>query len=238
MNVLRFDSESAWVHTICSLWRDRLRSKPDLTMCLPSGKTPVAIYAEMARSVRAGLVSFSRARVFALDEFGGVSADDPGSTRQMLKQQLVDHVDLPANAFHCLDPAASDIARECAGYEAAIADGFDLMLLGIGTNGHLGMNEPGSLADTTTRRVDLHDSTIQASARYFTHGNLPRWGLTVGLKNVLDSKEVWVLANGANKAAIVERTVRGEIAIGNPASLLRNHSNCSIMVDAEAGNRL
>jgi glucosamine-6-phosphate deaminase len=140
MNVLRFDSESAWVHTICSVWRDRLRSKPDVKMCLPSGKTPVAIYAEMARSVGAGLVSFSRATIFALDEFGGVSAEDPGSTRQMLKQQLVDHVDLPANAFRCLDPEASDVSRECAGYEAAIAEGFDLMVLGIGTNGHLGMN--------------------------------------------------------------------------------------------------
>lgn len=238
MNVLRFDSEPAWVHAIASVWRDRLRSKPDLTMCLPSGKTPVAIYAEMARSVRAGLVSFSRAQVFALDEFGGVSASDPGTTRQMLKQQLVDHVDLAANAFHCLDPGAPDIVRECADYEAAVADGFDLMLLGIGTNGHLGMNEPGSPVETTTRRVDLHESTIQASARYFTHGNLPRWGLTVGLKNVLDSKEVWVLANGANKAEIVERTVRGEITLGNPASLLRNHANCSIFVDAGAGSLL
>lgn len=238
MNVLRFDSEPAWVHAICSVWRDRLRGAPALKMCLPSGKTPVAIYAEMARSVGAGLVSFSRAQVFALDEFGGVSADDPGSTRQMLKQQLVDHVDLPANAFHCLDPEASDISRECADYEAALADGFDLMLLGIGTNGHLGMNEPGSPAESTTRRVDLHESTIQASARYFTHGKLPRWGLTVGLKNVLDSKEVWVLANGGNKAEIVERTVRGEITPGNPASLLRTHANCWIVVDAGAGSRL
>jgi len=238
MNVLHFDSEAAWVHTICAVWRDRLRSKPDLRMCLPSGKTPVAIYAEMARSVRAGLASFRRAQVFALDEFGGVSADDPGSTRQMLKQQLADHVDLPPDAFHCLDPAAPDVSRECADYEAAIADGFDLMLLGIGTNGHLGMNESGSPVDSTTRRVDLHESTIQASARYFTHGNLPRWGLTVGLKNVLDSKEVWVLANGANKAEIVERTVRGEIAVSNPASLLRNHSNCSVFVDASAGRLL
>ena len=238
MNVLRFDSESAWIQTICSLWRDRLRTKPDLKMCLPSGKTPVNIYAEMSRSVRAGVVSFARATVFALDEFGGIAADDPGSTRQMLQRQLMDHVDLPASAFHVLDPAAPDLVQHCLDYDAAIGDGFDLILLGIGPNGHLGMNEPGSPTDSSTRRVELHDATIQSSARYFTHRNLPRWGLTVGLKAVFRSADVWMIANGPAKAGIVEQTVRDEIRPSNPASLLRRHPNCSLFVDAEAGAQI
>ena len=235
MNVLRFDSESAWTQTICSLWRDRLRTKPDLRMCLPSGKTPVSIYSEMSRSVRKGLVSFERARVFALDEFGGLDADDPGSTRQMLLRQLIDAVDLPASGFHYLDPDNRDLVQHCQDYDAASGGGFDLVMLGIGTNGHLGMNEPGAAPDSSTRRVELHDTTIQSSARYFAHGNLPRWGLTIGLKIVLASTEVWVLANGAGKADIIRRTVRGEIGPSNPASLLRHHSNCLLFVDADAG---
>jgi glucosamine-6-phosphate deaminase len=235
MNLLRFDSESAWIQTVCSVWRDRLRTKPEIRMCLPSGATPAPIYAEMSRSARAGLVSFARATVFVLDEFGGVAADDPGSSRQMLQRQLIDGVDLPATAFHFPNPDHPDIERHCADYDAAIGRGVDLMLLGIGLNGHLGMNEPGSPESGATRRVELHDTTIASSARYFGHRNLPRWGVTVGLKTVLASKEVWLLASGAAKAGIIQQTVQGDIGPSNPASLLRRHPNCSLFMDAAAG---
>jgi len=189
----------------------------------------------MSRSARAGLVSFARASVFALDEFGGLALDDPGRTRQTLQRQLLDAVDLPPAAFHFLDADDPDVAQQCTGYDAAIGDGFDLMLLGIGLNGHLGMNEPGSPVDSSTRRVELHSATIQSSARYFTHQNLPQWGLTVGLKTILASKEVWLLANGAGKAGIIQQTIRGDISSSNPASLLRRHPDCSLFVDADAG---
>jgi glucosamine-6-phosphate deaminase len=235
MNLLRFDSESAWLHAVCSLWRDRLRTKPDLKMCLPAGTTPIGIYAEMSRGVRAGLVSFARAAVFVLDEFGGLAPDDPGRTRDTLQRQLIDSIDLSSSAFHVLDPDAPELARQCREYDAAIGDGFDLTLLGLGLNGHLGMNEPGSSDDSPTGRVELHETTVQSSAKYFSHRHHPRWGLTVGLKGILGSKEVWLLANGRRKAEIVKQTVAGEIGRHNPASLLRRHPNCSIFVDADAG---
>jgi glucosamine-6-phosphate deaminase len=238
MNLLRCDSEPAWINVVCSLWRDRLRTKPESKICLPSGTTPAPIYAEMSRSARAGLASFARASVFALDEFGGLDPDDPGRTRHTLQRQLLDPVDLPRPSFHFLDPERTDVVQHCAEYDAAIGDGFDLMVLGIGLNGHLGMNEPGSSVDSPTRRVELHGGTIQSSARYFAHQDLPRWGLTVGLKAVLASREVWVLANGAAKADIIGETLRGEIGPSNPASLLRRHSNCWVFVDADAGARI
>jgi glucosamine-6-phosphate deaminase len=234
MNVLRFDSDSAWTHAISSLWRDRLRAKPELRMCLPSGTTPVEVYAEMSSSARDGLVSFNRASVFALDEFGGLAADDPGRTSHTLLRQLIDAVDLPRSAFHVLDPDNPNLIAHCADYDAAIGDGFDLVLLGIGLNGHLGMNEPGSPIDSPTRRVELHDSTVQSSARYFAHKNLPRWGLTVGLKALLGAKEVWLLARGPAKAKIVRETLRGEIGPSNPASLLRRHPNAWLFLDVAA----
>ena len=235
MNVLRFDCDPAWIHAISSLWRDRLRANPELRMCLPSGTTPVEVYAEMSSSARDGLVSFDRASVFALDEFGGLAADDPGRTSHTLQRQLIDAVDLPRSAFHVLDPDNANLIAHCADYDAAIGDGFDLVLLGIGLNGHLGMNEPGSPIDSPTRRVELHDSTVQSSARYFKHRNLPRWGLTVGLKALLGAKEVWLLAKGAAKAKIVEETLRGEIGPSNPASLLRRHPNAWLFLDKPAG---
>ena len=238
MHLLRFDSDAAWAANVCALWRDRLRATPALRMCLPSGVTPAALYAEMARGVRAGLASFGQATVFALDEFGGMDPGDPGLTRHTLRRQLIDAVDMTPERFHWLDPDAPDLAAHCAEYEAAIGGGFDLMLLGIGLNGHLGMNEPGAAPDSTTRRVDLHPSTIHGAARYFAHGRLPTWGVTVGLAAVPAAKEVWLLATGRAKAAIIERTVRGEVDLNVPSSLLRRHPNCYVFVDADAGTLL
>jgi glucosamine-6-phosphate deaminase len=204
-------------------------------MCLPTGLTPLPIYAEMVTGVSRGQLSFAEAAVFALDEFGGLAADDPGRTRNTLLEQLVSAVDMPIDAFRSLDADASDVERTCRTYDDAIGHGFDLVLLGVGLNGHLGMNEPGSAPDSRTRRVDLHDSTIQASARYFQHGNLPRWGLTVGLKHILASNEVWLLARGRAKADIIARAVNGTVTVDVPATLLQRHPNCSVFVDGDAG---
>lgn len=234
MHLLRFDSLPAWVSGVCALWRDRLRMNPALNICLPTGLTPAAVYAELARNVDRGDVSFTRASVFALDEFGGLPADDPGLTRNTLRRQLVSLVDLPSERFHCFDPNGADIEEQCRRYDTAIGR-FDLVLLGIGLNGHLGMNEPGSDAGSPTRRVDLHETTIQSSARYFEHGNLPRWGITVGLGPILAAREVWLLATGTAKASVARETVKGEVGLHLPASLLRNHPNCSFFLDSEAG---
>lgn len=180
-------------------------------------------------------MSFEQATVFALDEFGGLAADDPGRTRHTLQRQLIEAVGLPSSAFYFLDPDSPELNQHCADYDKAIGDGFDLVLLGIGLNGHLGMNEPGSAIESPTRRVELHGTTVQSSARYFAHQNLLRWGLTIGLKAIMAAQEVWLLANGPAKAPIVQQTVRGDVGSANPASLLRRHANCSLFVDAEAG---
>ena len=237
MNVLRFGSVAAWSDGVATFWRDRLRRRPALKMCLPSGLTPNPVYDAIAESVAAGEVSFARASVHALDEFGGLAPDDPGRTRHMLMQRLIGRVDLPEARFRWL-ALTGNVDEECRRYDEEIGAGFDLVVLGIGTNGHLGMNEPGSRADSPTRRVQLHQSTVAASARYFSHDRLPTWGVTVGLGPILGSREVWVLATGASKAGIIRRTVAGEVSEAVPASLLRNHPNCSIFVDGEAGAAL
>jgi glucosamine-6-phosphate deaminase len=234
MNVLRFDSEAAWAGGVATFWRDRLRTNPRLKMCLPSGLTPNPVYAEMARSAAAGEAAFEQATIFALDEFGGLPAEDPGRTRHALVQHLIGRIDLPAGSFHCMDVEARDMESECRRYDLAIGDGFDLVVLGIGLNGHLGMNEPGSSPRSGTRRVELHETTIAASARYFSHQNLPRWGVTVGLAPILAAREVWLIARGSSKAAIVRRVAQGDVDEQVPASLLRPHANCSLFVDPEA----
>jgi glucosamine-6-phosphate isomerase len=235
MNVLRFDSESAWLAAVSSVWRDRLRMQPALRQCLAGGNTPIPIFRELARAAKRGDVSFRKAAIFGLDEFGGLAPDDPGRCRNMLLRDLVSHLDLPKQSFHCLNPDAADLEVECRHYDSAAGNGFDLVLLGVGTNGHLGMNEPGSPVDSPTRRVELHATTISSSARYFAHQDLPRWGLTVGMKQFFASREVWLIATGSAKAEIVARLVKGDITEDVPASTMRRHPNCSLFVDASAG---
>ena len=234
MNIFKFDSEDAWIEGAASFWRDRLRNSPRLRMCLPSGHTPNKIFAAMGRAVKAGQASFREAEIFCLDEFGGLAPDDQGRCANMLRYYLLQHIDLPEKNFHRIDIDSADLEKTCQEYERSIGAGFDLTLLGLGLNGHLGMNEPGTPADSPTRRVQLASSTVASSAKYLAHGNLPTWGVAVGLKRLLGSKEVWLLVNGPAKTNIVQRTVQGAIGEDVPATLLRNHANSFLMADAEA----
>src|SRR4051812_16781635 len=137
MNLLQFDSSRAWANGVATFWRDRLRARPSMRICLPTGLTPNPVYAEMVRSVRAGEVSFADATVYALDEFGGLAAHDPGRTKNMLLHHWVAHVDLREEACHFLDAEAPDVDEQCRRFDRAAADGFDLVILGLGLNGHL-----------------------------------------------------------------------------------------------------
>jgi glucosamine-6-phosphate isomerase len=238
VHVLQFDSEEAWIAAVLSLWRDRLRSNPHLRMCLPSGHTPLKIFSAMTKSVAAGQASFRHAEIFSLDEYGGLAADDPGRCANMLAHYLLNEIDLPRNRFHAIDTIAGDLDAVCRDYDKAIGTGFDLTWLGLGMNGHLGLNEPGALPDSTTRRVSLHESTIQGAAKYLTHSNLPTWGIGVGMKQLLASREIWLLVNGRAKAEIVQRTLRGPVDVAVPASLLRNHANTWLILDREAASLL
>jgi glucosamine-6-phosphate deaminase len=226
-------SREQWADSVAEMLVARVQVRPALRLCLPTGLTPVPIYERVAAAVSAGRVSFRRAEVFLLDEFGGVAPDDPGRCDQMLRRFLLAQVDLPEARFHRFS-LEGDIEGECSAYEQAIGAGCDLSLLGLGGNGHIGMNEPGSPADSLTRRVDLAPETTAATARYFSHDRLPTWGVTMGVATILRSEEVWLLAAGAGKADIVRRTLRDPVTTAVPASLLRTHPTTLLIVDDEA----
>jgi glucosamine-6-phosphate deaminase len=233
VKLLRGGSAEAWAALVANLFIQRLKAQPALRVCLPTGLTPVPIYDRIAAAATAGEVSFADAEVFLLDEFGGVDPGDPGRCDQMLERFLLSRIDLPPARFHRLD-LTRDIDTVCSAYERAVGDGCDLTLLGIGTNGHVGMNEPGDAADSLTRRVTLAPETIAASARYFGHDRLPTWGVTMGLGTLRRSHEIWVLASGAGKAPIVRQTLHGPITTAVPATLLREHPSVLLIADDEA----
>jgi len=233
VKLVRGGPSEVWASGVAALFVERMSARPDLRVCLPTGLTPVPVYDCIARTVERGEASFSRAEVFLLDEFGGVPPEDPGRCDRMLERDLISRIDLPASQFHRFD-LSGDLEATCRAYEAAIGEGVDLALLGIGTNGHLGMNEPGSTPDSLTRRVDLAPSTISASARYFSHDRLPTWGVTMGIGTLRRSREIWILATGRAKAAIVRETLHGPMTHAVPATLLRDHPSVSLIVDDDA----
>jgi len=158
------------------------------------------------------------ARAVVLDEFGGVDATDPGRCDRMLERYLLSRADLPPGRFHAFD-LTRDLDEVCRQHESVVGAGCGLALLGVGTNGHVGMNEPGSSRDSLTRRVDLAPATVTASARYFSHDRLPTWGVTMGLSTLRRSREVWILASGPAKAAIMREVVHGPVTESVPESL-------------------
>lgn len=204
-------------------------STPGFRLCLPTGSTPVPAYAAFA--AHGG--SLQEATVFLLDEFG-LPVGHPARCDAMLSRTLLDRLPEPPARVHSLDPSAPDLAEECRRYESELAaGGCDLTLLGLGGNGHLGLNEPGSDRTSRTRRVELAPATVAHAAAYGS-GEPPMWGLTMGIGTILDSREIWLLVTGSHKAAILDRVLHGPIGPALPASFLRTHPNVVVLADEKA----
>jgi glucosamine-6-phosphate deaminase len=238
VHVVRYDSP-AWAEHVAARFAAFLADQPTARVALPTGATPDPVYAGIVDAVRAGIASFRRAHVFLLDEFGGVPADAKGRCDAMMRRALVDHVDLAPEHYHRFDADAPDVEAMCQAYEASMKGPLDLVMLGIGTNGHVGMNEPGTSPESVTRRVELAPGTTAASVRYFGEGvPLPTWGVTLGLRNILAAKTIWMLASGAGKADIVRDVLLEPVSASRPASLLRGHPDCWFFLDAAAASKL
>jgi glucosamine-6-phosphate deaminase len=237
MKVIEGGSPGAWADAVAERFIAALQARPALRVCLPTGLTPVPIYDRVAAAVAGDRISFARAEILLLDEFGGVDAADPGRCDRMLERFLLSRVDLPPGRFHAFD-LTRDLDEVCRQHEAVVGAGCDLALLGVGTNGHVGMNEPGSSRDSLTRRVDLAPATVAASARYFSHDRLPTWGVTMGLSTLRRSREVWILASGPAKAAIMREVVHGPVTEAVPATQFRDHPRTFVIVDEAAAVEL
>jgi len=215
-----------------------LKDKPDLVLGLPTGKSPIPTYAELRRMYGAGRIDFGRARTFNLDEFAGVGADHPGSFRQFMDQHLFAHVNLEPSRIHFLNGAAGDLDAECERYETEIesAGGIDLLLLGIGSNGHIGFNEPGDELSARTHRVELHDVTRRDNATLFggEAGQVPREALSMGMATILSAAAIVLIATGERKARCVERMIRGPLTTRLPASFLQTHRSVELFLDRAA----
>ncbi len=218
-----------------------LRDNAAAVLGLATGSSPEGTYRELIRRHRAGEVTLSRARAFLLDEYVGLPADHPQRYRRVIERAFTDHVDFAPDAVHGPDGTADDIRRECAAYEDAIAaaGGVDLQLLGIGTDGHIGFNEPGSSLSSRTRLKTLTRQTREDNARFFASpDDVPRHVVTQGLGTIGEARHVVLLATGAGKAEAARRMVEGPVSSFYPASVLQLHPHASVLLDEAAAAKL
>jgi len=225
-----FDDDQ-WADRVAQRWALVMQRNRAARLCLPTGETPRPVYA-----VAASVMDLDAATVFILDEFD-LPPGNPARCDAMIQHDLLDLLTHQPKAVHGMDPAAQDPDAECRRFASLVADGgLDLTLLGLGGNGHLGLNEPGTPADAPTRVTRLASSTTEAASRYGADAE-PKWGMTLGMEAILDSNEVWLLVTGSHKADILDRTLNGPIGPDVPATYLREHPNATVFADRAAAGR-
>ncbi len=215
----------------------QVQMKPDLVLGLATGATMVGFYRELCARYKAGDVSFRRVTTFNLDEYVKLPEDHPGSFHAYMRRHFFDHVDLPRDRAFIPDGNAEPILAEAESYEARIRQhgGIDLQVLGLGRNGHIAFNEPGSSLASRTRVKRLEPETRADNAADFGgEGRVPRYVITMGVGTILDARFVVLLASGIEKSRAVKATVEGPITAWWPASALQMHQHAFVIVDSEA----
>ncbi len=237
MKVLILDTAAEAAERAAGLIADVLARQPASVLGLATGGTMEAVYRRLIARHRAGGLSFARATSFNLDEYVGLAPDHPCSYWHYMREQLFDHIDLPATAAHLPRGDTGDPEAEALAYEAAIRDAgdIDLQLLGLGLNGHIGFNEPTSSLASLTRIKTLTRSTREANSRFFPDGaDPPRRAITMGIATIMRARRVVLVATGAAKAPAVAQVVEGAVSARWPGSVLQMHPRVTVVLDRAA----
>jgi len=214
-----------------------LAERPSPVLGLATGSTPEPLYAELIRRHQEEGLSFAHARAFTLDEYVGLPPDHPERYAAVIRRGLTDHLDLKPDAVQGPDGSAADLLAECVRYEQAIVDagGVDVQIAGVGSDGHIAFNEPGSSLTSTTRLKTLNARTVADNARFFADADeVPRHVITQGLGTILRSRHLLLIATGASKAPAVARAVEGPLAASCPASVVQLHPHATVLLDEAA----
>lgn len=214
-----------------------IKNNPKLTLGLATGSTPINLYKEMIQDHQKNGTSYRDIHTVNLDEYIGLSKVHPSSYYFFMKSQLFDHIDIPAENINIPSGTSENLEEECEQYEQIIRQlgGIDLQILGIGPNGHIAFNEPGTSFESRTHIVSLTESTIQANSRFFEAiDQVPTKAISMGLKTIFESKEIILLASGASKAMAMRDLINGPVNEQFPASILKNHPNATIIADHDA----
>lgn len=238
--VVATDKDHA-AHCTADLIHETVRENPSAVLGLATGGTPVGVYRLLVKKFQAGELDFSKVTTFNLDEYVGLGPEHDQSYRYFMQQQLFDHVNVLREKTHVPNGLALNIEKHVTEYEEQVlhAGGIDLQLLGIGNNGHIAFNEPGSPIGSRTRLVDLTENTIEANSRFFeSAAEVPRHAITMGIGTILESKRIVLMATGKSKAKVVQSAIEGPADSNNPASLLQGHARLTFVLDPESASEL
>ena len=219
--------------------QDGLRDAAAPLLGLATGGSVAGLYGELIRRHRQGGLSFTAVRAFLLDEYLGLPADHPKAYRNVIRRLLADHVDFAPSAVAGPDPQATDLGAECARYDRLLAGGVDVQILGIGRNGHIAFNEPGSSLNGTTRVVVISDATRSDNARFFDRPNqVPRRAITQGIGTIRRARRLLLMAAGESKSAALRAALEGPVTTEVPASALQLHPQVTVVADRAAASAL
>ena len=217
----------------------QVEQKPDAVLCLAAGDTPRLTYDTIADRMVKENLDFGQCTFVGLDEWVDIPPGNEGSCHYFLQKHLFDPLRISPDQVHLFDALSSDLNHECRKMNDLIStlDGIDLMLVGIGMNGHIGFNEPGVSPDLYAHVVDLDEATRTVGQKYFRQQTALAQGITLGLNHLLEARKVILIANGAKKAGVIKQAVEGPVTPELPATIIRMHANSEMMLEEEAAGR-
>jgi glucosamine-6-phosphate isomerase len=217
-----------------------VKGKPDAVLCMASGDSPKLACSKIVEIANHDKLDFSQIRFIGLDEWLGIPPENSGSCHYFFQQFFLRPLETPPNSVHLFDALSLNPLRECEKMDDFIFNSgpIDLMLVGIGMNGHIGFNEPGISFNKYSHVATLDNTTTSVGQKYFNSAVKLKQGITLGLKHLMESKKLILLANGIKKAQVIRQALEGEVSEQFPASIIQQHPNCAVMVDEEAAGLL
>lgn len=238
---LVFPNPQAIARAVSSMLLTQIRNNPTMTLGLATGSTMEPVYAQLIQQAREDQIDMSQLTSFNLDEYVGLSPEHSQSYCYYMHEQLFNHLNFNEPSLNLPSGLAADLASECARYSQDMISrgGVDLQLLGVGTNGHIGFNEPGTAFDSRTHVVELSEQTRVDNGRFFASlDEVPTHAITMGIQDIMDAKQILLIATGAHKAETLYQYHTQAVNEGMPCTVLKNHPNAIILLDEAAASRL
>jgi len=240
MKVISFKNYQSLSDFAATEIADAIRKKPSLFLCLASGNTPKLTVELLVKKLKEQKADHSAITFIGLDEWAGLPPTNTGSCQYFFQNKLIGPLQLKPSQYLLFDALANDLQSECKKMDNFISDkhGIDIMLVGIGMNGHIGFNEPGTSFNNLSHVIELDEITKSVGQKYFTEQVELSKGITIGFKHLLNAGKVFLMANGSRKAEVIKRTVEGPVTEDFPASIMQEHNNGFILIDNEAASLL
>jgi glucosamine-6-phosphate deaminase len=219
---------------------DQVVKKPNSIFCFPSGDSPTGMLGILVNRIREGKANFSKAKFVGLDEWVGMDRNDLGSCQHYMYEKFFDPAGISADQIIFFNPKAKDLHAECKKVDQFILShgGIDVIVVGIGMNGHLGLNEPGSSFQNYCHVVDLDESTKNVAQKYFSESTILKQGITLGLKHITEAKTTIVIASGEKKSGTIQKVVEGPVTEQVPGSIMQTLNHGLIILDEASASRL